>query len=437
MSVATGILVTRGLSEDGLGSDLAGSLMAWPRLFVVTGAALALIGIVPGFPTAIMLASGASVAGLGLFLSSRESPTAVIEPSAQLPANRPVEVLGDGTRLETLELELGYGLVGLVDASDGINGGLVERVGLIRRQIATDLGLLVPTVRIRDDVALEPDAYVIRLRGAEIARGRIDPARLLAMAPARGELAIDGIPTTEPVFGMPAAWIGYADRERADALGYTVVDPASVLATHLAETIRRHAHEILGRHETHQMLERLKAEQPSLVEELVPNVVTVGEVHKVLQGLLEERISVRDLASICEAIGDAARTTKEPLLMIEATRHSLARFISMRYRSADGTLHAVALAPSLDTRLGTSLVVQPGYLGLDLAAAETRTLLDAIDREVTALIAAGHEPVLLCTSRIRRALRGLTERRLPQLSVLAYEEIVPSVPVDVHAQVEA
>jgi flagellar biosynthesis protein FlhA len=436
MSVATGILVTRGLSEDGLGADLASSLLAWPRLFVVVGGTLALIGIVPGFPTGVMVASGAAVAGLGVLLSRRPSAAPVMEPPAQLALNRPAETPGEGLQLEILELELGYGLVGLVDASDGINGGLVERVGLVRRQIATDLGLIVPTVRIRDDIALEPDAYVIRLRGAEIAHGRIDPARLLAMVPAGGELAIDGVPTTEPVFGMPAVWIGYAERERADALGYTIVDPASVLATHLAETIRRHAHEILGRHEVHQMLERLKTEQPSLVEELVPNVVTVGDIQKVLQGLLEERISIRDLASICEAVGDAARTTKEPLLLIEATRHRLARPISMRYRSADGTLHAVALAPALDTRLGGSLIVQPGYLGLDLGAAEARAVLDAIEAAINNLTSAGHDPILLCTSRIRRAVHGLTERKLPQLSVLAYEEIVPSVPVDIHAQVE-
>ncbi len=436
MSVATGFLVTRGSSDDGLGSDLAGSLLAWPRLFTVTGGVLVLIGIVPGFPTPVLMASGLSVAGLGLLLSRRSPRTTIIEsPPLTLPA--PAEVANEGVRLETLELELGYGLIGLVDASDGINGGLVERIGLVRRQIAAELGLPVPTVRIRDDIALEPDVYVIRLRGAEIARGRLDPARLLAMVSAGGEMAIDGTPTTEPVFGMPAAWIAYPDRERADALGYTIVDPASVLATHLAETIRRHAHEILGRHETHQMLERVKTEQPTLIEELIPAIVSVGEVQKVLQGLLEERISIRDLATICEAIGDAARTTREPLLLTEAVRHALARSISSRYRASDGTLHAVALAPGLDTRLGSALVVQPGYLGLDLAAAEARSLLDAVDREVNGLTALGYEPVLLCTSRIRRAMRGLTERRFPRLCVLAYEEIAPSIPVDVRAQVEA
>ena len=437
MSVATGILVTRGSSDDGLGSDLAGSLLAWPRLFTISGGIIALIGLVPGFPIIVMLASGASVAGLGVVLSRRRRPAPIVEPPATPLLSGPVEVPTDGLHLETLELELGYGLVGLVDASDSSGGGLVERVGLVRRQIAAELGLIVPTVRIRDDLALEPDAYVIRLRGAEIARGRIDPARLLAMPPGGGEVAVDGIPATEPVFGLPAAWIGYADRERADSLGYTVVDPASVLATHLAETIRRHAHEILGRHETNQMLERLKESQPSLVEELIPAVVSVGDVQKVFQGLLEERISIRDLATICEAIGDAGRTIKEPLLLTEAARHALARSISMRHRSADGTLHAIALAPHLDTRLGGSLLIQPGYIGLDQNADGTRSLLGAIEREVAGLTALGHQPVLLCTSRIRRAVRGLTQRRLPQLSVLAYEEIVPSVPVNIHAQVEA
>ncbi len=437
MSVATGILVTRGGSEHGLGTDLASSLLAWPRLFIVTGGILILIGLVPGFPTLVFATSGIAVAGLGAFISTRPAAVTVLDEPAPPPVlSGPVETPVDSLRLEALELELGYGLVGLVDASGGLGGGLIERVALVRRQIAAELGLITPTVRIRDDIALEPDAYVVRLRGSEIARGRIDPTRLLAMAPSGGELALDGIPTTEPVFGMPAVWIGHADRERADLLGYTVVDPASVLATHLAETIRRYAHEILGRHETHQMLDRLKADQPSLVEELVPSVVSVGDVQKVLQGLLQERISVRDLTTICETIGDTARTTREPLLLTEAVRHAMARSISMRYRSADGTLHAIALAPALDTRLGGSLVLEPGYIGFDLNAAETRSIVDAIDREVNNLGAIGHQPVLLCTSRVRRAVHGLVERRLPQLAVLAYEEIVPSVPVNVHAQVE-
>ncbi len=436
VSVATGVLVTRGASERGLGSDLATSLLAWPRLFLVTGGILALIGIVPGFPTMVFLPAGGLVAALGVFLGQRtaEAPAVeILDPGALLALPAP-DASPETPRLETLELELGYGLVGLVD--QGVGGGLVERVGLIRRQIGAELGLLVPTVRIRDDIALDPDVYVIRLRGSEIARDRVDPVRLLAMEPAGGEMAIDGAPATEPVYGLPAVWIAQADRDRAESLGYTVVDPASVLATHLSETIRRHAHEILGRHETNQLLERLRGDQPSLVEELIPGLVSVGDVQKVLQGLLRERVPIRDLATIGEAIADAARTSKEPFVLIEAARHALARTLSMRYRAIDGTLHAVALAPQLDTRLGGALVVQPGYLGLDLDGGETRRLLDAIEIAVRALSELGRAPVLLCTGRIRLALRGLTERRLPQLTILSYEEIIPSVPVNVHAQVE-
>jgi len=437
VSVATGVLVTRGSSEEGLGSDLATSLLSSPRLFVVIGGILGAIGLVPGFPTPIFLTSGVIVGSLGIVLGGR-APRAilqVIDPaSASAPASTPLEAPAEALRLEVLELELGYALVGLVDQAGG--GGLVERVGLIRRQIGADLGLLVPTVRIRDDISLEPDAYVIRLRGSEIARGRIDPSRLMAMDPAGGELAVDGVPTTEPVYGFPAVWITQADRDRAESLGYTVIDPASVLATHLSETIRRHAYEILGRHETNQLLERLKVEQPSLVEELVPNLVTVGDIQKVLQGLLRERVPIRDLATIGETIASAARSSKEPFVLTEAVRHALARTLSMRHRSADGILHAVALAPALDSRLGQSLVIQPGYIGLDLDGAEARRLLDAVERASQNLTEQGFAHVLLCTSRIRLAVRSLTERRMPQLTVLSYEEIVPSVSVNVHSQVE-
>ena len=208
------------------------------------------------------------------------------------------------------------------------------------------------------------------------------------------------------------------------------------MATHLAETIRRHAHEILGRPETNQLLEGLKHDQPGLVEELIPSLVSMGDVEKVLQGLLRERVPIRDLATILEAVADAARTTKEPLFLTEAVRHALVRAISMRYRAPDGAIHAVALAPELDTRLGASVMVQPGYVGLELSGSDSKLLVESIDRALKTLSGQRYQPILLCTTRIRLALRNLTERHLPALTVLSYEEILPSVSVQVHAQVE-
>jgi flagellar biosynthesis protein FlhA len=450
VSIATGVLVTRSGSEEGLGTDLGAQLLSRPKLFIVVGGALIIIGVVPGFPTMIFATSGAVVAGGGYFLSQSQTaanlalataavsavPGALAAGSASaLPAlgsgsDSPLEAL----KVETMELEVGYGLVGLVEG--GAAGGLVERIGLIRRQIATELGLIVPTVRIRDDLVLDQNAYVIKLRGSEISRGTVDPTKMLCMDPNGGEIAVSGIPTTEPVFGLPAAWISVADRERAESLGYTVVDAASVLATHLAETIRRHAHEILGRPETNQLLDGLKRDQPGLVEELVPTLVNIGDVEKVLQGLLRERIPIRDLSTILESIADAARSTKEPLFLTEAVRHALSRAISMRYRAPDGAIHAVALAPDLDTRLGASVMVQPGYVGLELSGSDSRMLIEAIDKALKSLALQRYQPILLCTTRIRLALRNLTERHLPQLTVLSYEEILPSVSVQVHAQVE-
>ena len=443
ISIATGVLVTRSGSEAGLGSDLGSQLLSRPRLFMVVGGALMVIGVVPGFPMMIFGTAGAMVAGGGWFLSQSRLSAAVAlaGPGTALLAPPTLPALGSGQdspldalKVETMELEVGYGLVGLVEG--GPSGGLVERIGLIRRQIASELGLIVPTVRIRDDLVLDQNSYVIKLRGSEISRGTVDPTKMLCMDPNGGEIAVSGIPTTEPVFGLPASWISVADRERAESLGYTVVDAASVLATHLAETIRRHAHEILGRPETNQLLDGLKKEQPGLVEDLVPNLVTLGDVEKVLQGLLRERVPIRDLSTILEAIADGARSTKEPLFLTEAVRHALARAISMRYRAPDGAIHAVALAPDLDTRLGASVMVQPGYVGLELSGSDSRMLIESIDRALRSLALQRYQPILLCTTRIRLALRNLTERHLPQLTVLSYEEILPSVSVQVHAQVE-
>jgi flagellar biosynthesis protein FlhA len=446
ISIATGVLVTRSGSEAGLGSDLGTQLLSRPKLFIVVGGALIIIGVVPGFPMMIFSTAGALVAGGGWFLSQSQTAAAVAVAGAGagaggLAAPQALPALGSGQdspldalKVETMELEVGYGLVGLVEG--GANGGLVERIGLIRRQIASELGLIVPTVRIRDDLVLDQNAYVIKLRGSEIARGTVDPTKMLCMDPNGGEIAISGIPTTEPVFGLPASWVSVADRERAESLGYTVVDAASVLATHLAETIRRHAHEILGRPETNQLLEGLKRDQPGLVEELVPSLVSIGDVEKVLQGLLRERVPIRDLSTILEAIADGARSTKEPLFLTEAVRHALSRAISMRYRAPDGAIHAVALAPELDTRLGASVMVQPGYVGLELSGSDSRMLIESIDRALRSLSLQRYQPILLCTTRIRLALRNLTERHIPQLTVLSYEEILPSVSVQVHAQVE-
>jgi flagellar biosynthesis protein FlhA len=220
-------------------------------------------------------------------------------------------------------------------------------------------------------------------------------------------------------------------------MGYTVVDAASVLATHLAETIRANAHEILGRAETTQLLDALKADLPGLVEEVIPSQLSIGEVQKVLSGLLKERIPIRDLATILEAVADASRQTKEPLFLVEAVRHALSRTITGRFRGQDNQVHAVAVSPALDARLGQALVVQPGYVGLDLPAHEVRSLVDSVDRALKRLTGEGRHPVLLCSTRIRLGLRSLLERHAPQLAVLSYEELLPAVPVVVHAHVEA
>jgi flagellar biosynthesis protein FlhA len=316
----------------------------------------------------------------------------------------------------------------MVDAKSG--GSLLGRVGVVRRQIASELGMVIAPVRIHDDVGLDSHEYAVKVRGVEVARGRVIPGHRLAMDPGDATPGVSGIPTTEPAFGLPAVWIDENHRGEAEALGYTVVDAESMIVTHLTETIRRHVDELLTRQETKKLLDALKEQNAAAVEEVVPDKLGVGEVQRVLQHLLRENVSIRDLGTILEAIGDRAASTHDPAILAEYARQALARAITLGYLDSTKALQAISLDPNLEQEIAESVTqTRDGeYLAMDPSRAQTVVRL--LTGEVEQATGMGVRPVLLCSGRIRRHLRRLIEQALPQLPVVSYNEILPGIRVE-------
>jgi flagellar biosynthesis protein FlhA len=437
VSVGTGILVTRSASERDLGNDIAGQIMEQRRAPLVAGVVICAFALVPGLPKLPFLMIGGIFFAVGWALRKepsraereeldRQQAAAAASPAGELPPPRDAAL--DALSLDPLELAIGFGLVPLVEQSAG--GSLLPRVGTIRRQIAAELGMVIPPVRIRDDVSLDSHEYVIRVRGVEVARGGVMAGHQLAMDPgdAMGNLA--GVPTTEPAFGLPAVWILDASRAEAEALGWTVVDAESVLVTHLTETIRKHAADLLTRQETRELLDQLKAHNAAVVDEVVPDVLSVGEIQRVLQGLLREGVSIRDLGAIVEGVGDKARLTRDPAMLAEYARQALGRTIVAPYLDSESSLKAITLDPALEQELAEGLLQTADGEFLALDPTRAHALLDACAQQVEHALTQGGRPVLLCSARVRRHLRRLCEQRLPQLAVCSYNEIVAGISVD-------
>jgi flagellar biosynthesis protein FlhA len=327
-----------------------------------------------------------------------------------------------------MELEVGYGLIPLVDPNQG--GELLERVTMIRRQVALDMGLVVPPIRIRDNMQLEPNEYSIKLRGTEVARGRAMTDRLLAMDSGVATGRLEGLETKEPAFGLKAVWITRAQKDRAAAMGYTVVDAESVVATHLTEVIKSHAGEILTREQVTKLIENLKESSPRLVEEVYPKVLAAGELQKVLQSLLRERVSIRNMEAILEALGDCAARTKDPEILAEYARNALGRAICRGLVEPDGKLYVVGADPKLEDAVDRSVQRTESGSYLTMPPADIRRVVEAVGREVRKLAAAGHLGVLLCSPQVRVHLKRMTEAEMPSLSVISYNELVPEVQVE-------
>ncbi len=438
ISVATGILVTRSASDEDLGSDIAAQITEQRKAPLVAGVVIMCFALVPALPKIPFLIIGGLFFAVGWTLRKVPNKAATAAAAAAAPAAgagganpelpAPRDAALDALALDPLELAIGFGLVPMVDQNAG--GTLLQRVGTIRRQIASELGMVIPPVRIRDDVGLDSHEYVMRVRGTEVARGGIMAGHHLAMDPGDAMGQLPGIPTTEPAFGLPAVWVAEPGRAEAEALGWTVVDPESVVVTHLTETIRTHASELLTRQETRQLLDQLKEVNAAVVDEVVPDVLSVGEIQRVLQSLLREGVSVRDLGAVVEAIGDKARLTRDVSMLAEYARQALGRTIVAPYLDSEGTLRAIALDPSLEQEIAEALVQTADGEFLAMDPVRAHALVDVCAEQVEVALAHGGRPVVLCSARVRRHLRRLWEQRLPQLAVCSYNEIAAGVSVE-------
>ncbi len=439
ISVAAGILVTRSASERDLGNDIAGQIFAQRKAPMVAAGVICAFALVPGLPKIPFLLIGGALAGVAyamkdglpqpageLALAGAGGP-ALLGPGGtpELPAGPTADT---ATAVDPLELAIGFGLVPLVEAGQG--GGLMGRVGAMRKQLAGELGSVIPAVRIHDELGLDSHEYVLRVRGSEVARGRVMPGHQLAMDSGEAAGQLPGVPTTEPAFGLPATWVPDAARAEAEALGYTVVDPESVVATHLTETIRGHAAELLTRQETKKLLDGLKETNAAAVEEVVPEQLSLGEVQRVLQALLREGVPIRDLGAIVEEIGDKSRLTRDPAVLAEYARAALGRTITAPHLDAAMRLRAISLDPAIEQEIGESLAQTPDGEQLAMEPSRAQALIGALSRQLDSALAQGARPVLLCSGRARRHLRRLCEQSLPQLTVCSYNEIVPGVRVE-------
>jgi flagellar biosynthesis protein FlhA len=438
VSTATGMIVTRTASDLSLGSDVVGQLSNVQVLTIVSGITVAL-GLVPGMPALPFLGVG-GLLGLITYAVRRIQRQAAIAAAAPAPAPAAPGLEGPEEAMnllgvDPLELEIGYGLIPLVGDERAEN--LLRRVTAIRRQMATELGIVLPKVRIRDNLRLQPQAYRIKVRGEEVAHGELMLDRYLAIPGSEAASErIPGLPTTEPAFGLPALWINEAEKGRAELIGYTVVDALTVLSTHLTELVRAQAPSLLGKQEVQEMLDRVKRDAPAVIEGVVPDLLTLGEVQDVLRNLLRERVPIRDLGTVLEVLANSARVTRDPDVLAEAARQALSRTISNQYRGPDNRLHVFTLAPQLEATLKAALGPADRGLGFQIDARLAQEITARTGAQMEALAQAGYQPILLCPRELRLAFRRLVERALPNLVVMAFSEISLGTQVQAHGLVE-
>lgn len=430
ISTATGIVVTRAASDSNLGQDLIKQLFGThPKVMFLVGGVLIFLGIV-GLPTIpfFLLASIFIVSGYSMYSSMRE---AIEEDEEEIDKEEIEEIKKPENvmsllKVEDIELEFGYGIIPLADVNQG--GDLLDRIVMIRRQIALELGVVVPMVRLRDNIQLNPNEYIIKIKGVEVSAGELLFDHYLAMNPGVAQGDIEGIDTVEPAFGLPAKWITDQQREKAEILGYTVVDPPSVIATHLTEIIRRNAYELVGRQDVKVLIDNVKEEYPALVEEIVPKVLSIGEVQKVLANLLKEQISIRDMVTILETLADYAPITRDPDMLTEYVRQKMARYITKKYVNnnqikvitLDGRLEQLIMDSINQTENGSYLSLEPNVV---------QRVLNELSKKVEKLTAIGEQPIVLTAPIVRLYFKRLTEQITSEIIVLSYNEIDSNVEV--------
>ncbi|MFC0271311.1 flagellar biosynthesis protein FlhA [Metabacillus herbersteinensis] len=431
ISTATGIVVTRAASEGNLGSDITDQLFAYPSMLYVAAGTIFLLGLF----TPIGLFITLPIAGIMAFGAYRISKSKnqqdqneeEIEEEIEMDEMKSPESVVNLLNVDPIEFEFGYGLIPLADTNQG--GDLLDRIVMIRRQLAIEMGLVIPVVRIRDNIQLQPNEYRLKIKGNEMARGEILLDHYLAMAPGIEDDSIEGIDTIEPSFGLPAKWITEEMKDSAEMFGYTVVDPPSVVSTHITEMIKQHAHELLGRQETKQLIDHLKESYPILVDEVTPTPLGIGEIQKVLSKLLREKVSIRNLPVIFETLADFGKMSSDTELLGEYVRQALAKQITSQYASANQTLKVITLSGKVEKAVadGVQQTDHGNYLSIDPELSQT--IIEAIAKEVEQLSIQEQTPILLCSPAVRMYVRQLTDRYFPQLPVLSYNELEANVEV--------
>lgn len=427
ISTASGILVTRAASESSLGAEMTEQLFQNPKALILTSGLLGLFSIIPGLPFLPFIALSVASGVTGYTLRKIRKDKTARKDDENIEEPKEEEKIEDYLALDSIELEIGYGLIPLVDVGQG--GDLLERITMIRRQVATDMGIIIPPIRIRDNIQLKPNEYLIKTKGNEVGDGTLMVGSYLAMDPGNITRKIRGIETVEPTFGLPAMWVTESQKEQAEMAGYTVVELPAVLATHLTEIIRSHAHEILTRQDVRKLIDNIKESQTALVDELIPNVLSLGDIHKVLQNLLRERVSIRDLTTILEVLSDNAGRTKNPIILTEYVRNALSRAICKQLCGKENTLPVMTLHPQLEQYLENSIQQNDAGTRLVLPPQIAGKIIETIGKEAEKLVTGSEQPVLLCSPTIRYHLRRLIEGTLPQVSVLSYNEIAKGIEI--------
>lgn len=430
ISTATGIVVTRAASDGNLGSDITSQIFAYPKLLYVVGAVITLLGLAtPINPLLTFPIAGLLVYG-GWTMQKNLDQTKEVELAAgqeEVEEMKKPESVTSLLQVDPIEFEFGYGLIPLADQKQG--GDLLDRVIMIRRQIALEFGIVVPVIRIRDNIQLEPNEYVIKIKGNRVAGGEVLLNQYLAMSSGLEDETVSGIETVEPAFGLPALWVTEEMKDRAELSGYTIVDPPSVVSTHLTEVIKRHAHELLSRQEVKHLLDNVRESSPAVLEELIPNILTIGDVQKVLMRLLKEKVSIRSLDMILESLADNGVRTKDTDVLAEYVRQSLSRQITSQVAVPGEAVKVLTAGARLEKRFAESVQQsdQGSYLALDPETSQA--IYQEVLQQVSRLQQSGIQPILLTSPAIRMYLRQFLERYMPELMILSYSELEPDVEV--------
>ncbi len=437
VSTAAGIIITRSSEEINLSENIINQLINQYQTLYIAAVVLVVLSFVPGMPTFHLITLALILAGIAYSISAQKKKKEEAKELEEAEEEQPqeeitMEDIEEAVKVDLLELKIGYGLISFVDEKNG--GGLIKRIKLMRKQIASELGVIVPSIRIRDDLNLDRNEYVFLIKGVEVARYTVYPDKFLAMKPGGGS-DIEGIPTKEPAFGLDAIWIDGSIKSTAIVKGYTVVDPVTVIITHITEIIKTHIAEIFTRQDASKLLDTIKEEYPKIVEELT-NQLPLGTIHKILKNLLSEGVPVKDMITIAETLSDYAAYTKDPDVLTEYVRMALANHISNKYKDENNTINVITLGSNVDGIINANLKEQNGITYLDLPPNISEKLIEKTQQVISEVVENGIEPIILTSPKIRRYFKGFLQRFFPKVPVISYAEIAEGIQINTVGTIE-